>query len=282
VGLNRLQLPVDVAVAEDGGIYVADKDRNAIIVYDATEHYLKTIGRADLQPISVAVFKDRLYVSNMKSQVIEVLDRQSGRQLGTIGAVGDEDGQFRLPICVEVDADGQVHVMDMMRGRLQTFTPDGRLVMASGDIADTAGHFVRPKHIAVDDDGITYVVDAAFDNVQLFDARQQLLMHFGSMGTHRGSMNLPVGVCVMETGLEYFRPYIHPGFKAKRLIVVTNQFGDQKISVYALGERRPEWKLEDLNRAAEPVPEGVSTAPPVLSPADEGQVPPEEPEPPHP
>ena len=35
------------------------------------------------------------------------------------GSVGDEDGQFRVPLCVETDRDGNVFVSDMMRCRIQ-------------------------------------------------------------------------------------------------------------------------------------------------------------------
>jgi DNA-binding beta-propeller fold protein YncE len=260
-GSQRLSLPVDIAIAPDGELFVADKNRGAIMVYSADERFRKSFERPGLQPVGVAVFGDRLYVANMATQTIEIMDRRTGDLIASFGTVGDDDGQFRLPLGVDVDPDGQVYVMDMMRCRLQVFTADGALINAVGQVGDTGGCFVRPKHLAVDNDGITYVVDAAFDNVQMFDAAQQLLMHFGSPGFHPGAMNLPAGICVLEDGVEHFRDLIHPGFDAQRLIIVTNQFGNAKVSVYAFGQRREGWSIDSLRASAEAVEPGTGDGP---------------------
>lgn len=260
-GINRLEHPVDVAVADDGMIYVADNNRGAVMVYSADERYVRPIGHSKLMPVSVAVHGDRLYVCNMTGQVVEIYNRKDGQQIGVIGTVGDEDGQFRLPLSVDTDKDGNVFVVDMMRCRVQKFDPDGRFLVGVGELGDYAGSFARPKGLAVDADGILYVVDAAFQNVQMFDDRQRLLMSFGAVGNYPGSMDLPVGICVTDQGLDFFKDDIHPGFEAKRLVIVTNQFGASKVAVYALGERRPSYALADLASAAAPISSGVDLAP---------------------
>jgi hypothetical protein len=147
--------------------------------------------------------------------------------------------------------------MDVMRNRLQKFTSDGQFVSAMGSLGDHVGAFARPKHIAVDSDGMIYVVDAAFQNVQMFDPEFRTLMHFGTLGDFPGAMNLPVGVSVTDEGLDLFRDRLHPGFEAKRLVVVTNQFGPTKVVVYALGQCRPPYTAQDLAAAAIPIPAGT-------------------------
>lgn len=256
-GLNRLNHPVDIAVADDGTLYVADNDRGAILVFDASERYMSAFGHDKFKPVSVAVHDTRLYVCNMAAQVVEVLDRRDGRPLGTIGSVGDEDGQFRLPLGVDTDEHGDVYVVDMMRCKVQKFSPDGKFISAIGTLGDYAGSFARPKQIAIDRDGIAYVVDAAFQNVQMFDPQGRLLMAFGSAGGYPGAMDLPAGVCVSDEGVDLFAGDIHPGFEAKRLIIVTNQFGPAKVSVYAMGRCRAGYTAQDLAAAAAPVSAGV-------------------------
>ncbi len=258
-GVNRLSHPVGVAVADDGRIYVADNERGAVLVYDAQERYTEALGFPGFKPVSLAVHGDRLYACDMAGQAIQVFDRASGERLGTIGTVGDEDGQFRLPLGVATDTAGNVYVSDMMRCRVQKFSPEGRFLAGVGTVGDFAGSFARPKHLAVDAEGIVYVVDAAFQNVQLFDAELRLLMAFGSSGEFPGSMNLPAGVCVAEEGVELFEDRLHPGFEARRLVLVTNQFGPDKVAVYALGGLRPGYTAADLARAAAPVSAGVGT-----------------------
>jgi hypothetical protein len=86
-----------------------------------------------------------------------------------------------------------------------------------------------------------------------------MLMHFGSAGDFPGAMNLPAGICVCEDSVDLFLGQIHPGFKPKRLIVVTNQFGPDKVSLYALGDLAEGHTAQELAAAAAPVKSGVGT-----------------------
>jgi DNA-binding beta-propeller fold protein YncE len=256
-GVNRLTHPVDVTVADDGWIYVADNDRNAVLVYDPNERYAKTIGRRGMKPVSVAVHGDRLYVCDLTAQQVEIFDRRTGDPIGKFGSAGDEDGQFRVPISVSIDRDGNVYVSDMMRARMQKFTPDGEYLDGFGELGDYAGSFARPKQLAVDSEGIIYVVDAAFQNVQMFNDEHALLMSFGAAGSFPGAMNLPAGICVTDERLDLYQNLVHPGFEIRRLIAVTNQFGQHKVSVYALGDLREGWTLDQIHATSDKVSAGV-------------------------
>lgn len=249
-GFNRVANPVDVAVADDGRIYVADNERGGVMVFDPEERFERAIGHENFRPVGLEVYGDRLYVCNLDAQVVEVFNRFTGELILTFGGPGDEDGQFRVPLGIDIDREGNVYVVDMMRCRLQKFTPDGEVLGAVGALGDVAGSFARPKQLAVDSDGIVYVVDAAFQNVQMFNDEFQLLMSFGAAGNFPGAMNLPAGICVVEENLEMFQQYAHPGFEIQRVILVTNQFGPDKVSAYALGQRKPEWTVAELSATA--------------------------------
>lgn len=256
-GANRLEHPVAVAVADDGMIYVADNARGTIFAYSAAERYSQVFGFSKFKPVALAVHVDRLYAVDMAGQNVVMFDRLSGKKLGSFGSMGDEDGQFRVPLGVATDRNGNVYVMDMMRCRLQKFSRDGEFISAMGSLGDHVGAFARPKHIAVDSDGLIYAVDAAFQNVQMFDPEYRMLMHFGAIGDFPGAMNLPAGIAVSDEGLDLFRDRLHPGFDAKRLVVVSNQFGPAKVVVYALGQRRPEYSAQDMAAAMAKLPTGT-------------------------
>lgn len=256
-GASRLERPVAVAIGDDGQLYVADGVHAAVLVYDKAERFSRFMAVPKLKPAAIAIHSNRLYIADIAAQQVLVLDATTGKQVGAIGSVGDEDGQFRLPIGVSVDRAGDVYVVDMMRCKVQKFSPDGKYIASVGEQGDHAGGFARPKQLAVDEDGIIYVVDAAFQNVQMFNRDMKLLMHFGAAGDFPGAMNLPVGIAVTDSGMQYFADRLHPGFAAKRLVIVANQFGDSKISVYALGERRPSYALADLSAAAARVETGT-------------------------
>lgn len=251
-GFNPLQSPVDIAIADDGMIYVADKTRG-VAVFTPSERYVQVMGIPKMQAIGIAVHGSKLYVCNMTTQNIAILDRHNGDLLGSIGTVGDEDGQFRLPLGIDIDSQGNLHVVDLMRCRLQKFGPDGKFVAGVGEATDVAGNFVRPKQLTVDSEGLVYVVDAAFQNVQVFDSKYRLLTSFGGPGRHPGAMDLPAGICVWDGGIELFQNEIHPFFEAKRLILITNQFGGDKVAAYALGQLRPGRTVQELSASMAPL-----------------------------
>jgi sugar lactone lactonase YvrE len=272
-GVNRLTHPVDVAVADDGMIYVADNDRGAVVVFDAGERYSQVFGYQKFKPVAVAVHGARLFACDMTAQSVVIFDRMSGEKLGVIGGPGDGDGQFRVPIGVETDAAGNIYVVDTMQCRVQKFSADGKFVSAMGQLGDYAGSFARPKQIAIDSEGIQYVVDAAFQNVQMFSAKGELLMSFGAAGEFPGAMNLPVGIAVSDDGVELFKDLVHPGFEPQRLIVVTNQFGADKVNVYVLGKLRAGWTAQQIAAAAAPVSSGVGADPERLKLQMQGDAP---------
>ena len=256
-GVNHLTHPVDVAVADDGWVYVADNDRNAVLVYDTNERYARTIGESGMTPVALATHGDRLYVCDIKGQNVAIFNRGTGELLGKFGQAGDGDGEFRVPLAVDVDRAGDVYVTDMMRCRVQKFGPDGGYKGGVGELGDYAGSFARPKQLAVDSDGVVYVVDAAFQNVQMFNDEFALLMSFGAGGNFPGAMNLPAGICVSDDRLDLVKDLVHEGFEPKRYVAVTNQFGPAKVSLYVMGQLRPGYSVADLAPASVEVSEGV-------------------------
>lgn len=159
-GVNGLSQPTDLAVAADGMIYVADVKRGQVYVFDDRERHVGIFGRKGMKAAGVAVHDNELYVCDFATQSIVVLDRFNGEILRSFGGPGSEDGQFTRPLGIDVDEDGNIYVVDVIRCRLQKFSPQGTFLQAWGQISDTAGSFVRPKHVAVDHDNIVYVVDA--------------------------------------------------------------------------------------------------------------------------
>jgi hypothetical protein len=252
-GQYKLIQPVDVEVAPDGMIYVADS-RRGIVVYDANEHYAGTFAREKFEPIGVAVHGDRIYACNRLSQLVEVMSRTDGTLLSTIGSIGDDDGQFRLPLGIAADSDGNVHVVDFMRCRLQKFSPDGKFLKGAGAAADTAGNFVKPKHVTIDKDGNLYVVDAAFQNVQVFNKDYALLSSFGGGGRFEGAMNLPAGVTIFDGDPNLFGQFSHPFFASGTIVLVTNQFGSAKVSAYGVGQLKSGHTGKELAASLIPVP----------------------------
>jgi DNA-binding beta-propeller fold protein YncE len=259
-GMEVMAQPTDIAIAGDGMKYVVDRKLGRIFVFGADDRHVVTFGETGMMPVSIAVHGDELYVADFKTQSVLVLDRFRGTTLRALGGPGGEEGRFIRPLGLDIDDAGAVYVSDVLRGRLQKFTAKGDLVYARGEIGDAPGNFVRPKHLAIDAEGILYVVDAAFQNVQMFNAAGELLMFFGASGEHPGAMSLPAGIAVSSDRLDLFAEYVHPAFDAKRIVVVTNQFGLHKVAVYALGGLKPGRSVDDIAPYAARITAGTRPA----------------------
>jgi DNA-binding beta-propeller fold protein YncE len=245
-GQVHLSKPIDIAVSPDGAKYVADTGYGAVLVFDREDKYAGKVAVKNMRPVSVAVFGNDLYVSDLGSSIVRVFDRFNGKEKRTIGAPGGEKGQFGGTMGLTLDKQGNVYVNDVLGCKVQKFAPDGTFIYAIGGLGEHPGQFVRPKMMAVDDSGILYVVDFAFENVQMFNEKGEWLMHFGGEGDFPGGMNAPTGVCVSDADMSLFAQYVHPAFDAKRLVIVTNNTGAHKINIYALGELKPGKTVADI------------------------------------
>ncbi len=249
-GVERMVQPIDIAINADGTKYVVDFRLRRIFVFDADDRHFTTFGGGDLVPAGVTVRGDELYVPDFTTQSVLVLDRFDGSRRRAIGG----PDAFVRPLGVHVDDAGTLHVSDAIRGRVHEFDAAGNALRVIGGIGDAPGSFVRPKHLSVDADGNLYVVDAAFQNVQMFNRDGELLMFFGGPGQHDGAMSLPAGVTVHEGVGAPLASLVHPSFEPERLVVVTNQFGPHKISIYAVGRLRDGYTTGDLRPAKAKAP----------------------------
>lgn len=234
------QQPGGIFITPDGYKFVADKDREQILMFDPQDQFQRTYGEpGQFAPTDVVVVGDRLYVCDIRDEEIEILDRASGRVIKTFGGRGADPGQFRFPSHLTTDAAGDIFVTDFMNFRVQVFDGDGSFIRTFGQMGDGPGDMPRPKGIAVDRDDHLYVVDAGFELVQIFDADTgRALMGFGKYGNQPGGTYLPQGVHIDYDNLSYFAEYLDAEFDPEYLVYVANQSGNDKINVYAFGKLR--------------------------------------------
>ncbi|KAA0890348.1 hypothetical protein ET418_11810 [Oryzomonas rubra] len=238
INAGRLKKPVNVAVDEQGNIYVADTSRLEVLQYDPEGSFLRSFGSGkDLKPVAVAVEGDFVYLLDQSSSQIHIFDRTSGDYQKSIGR--DEDPRRGLsgPTNMAVDGKGALYVSNFGTGKIIKLDRDGNFLMGYGRLGVNFGEFGRPRGVAVDNDGLVYVVDAAAQQVQIFDAQMQLLMFFGAPGTP-GSLNIPAGIAVTGDNLDYYQKMAAPGFILDKVLFVVSQVGDHMISIYGLGKKQ--------------------------------------------
>ncbi len=236
VGPGRLRQPTNIAIDDDGIKYVADPVRGQIVVFATDDRYLNAFGvPGTWRPVDVVPLEGRLYVVDGMKRLVVVLDAKTGQVLKSIGDKGDATEKLDRPTNIARDVDGYLYVTDFGRFQVLKYDRDGHFKASFGGLGADFGHFARPKGIALDHEGRLYAVDASFNNVQIFNADGRLLLFFGENGEAPGGLLLPAKVVIDYENLKYFEPYLASGFRPEYLILVTSQFGDRRVNVFAYG-----------------------------------------------
>jgi uncharacterized protein (TIGR03663 family) len=91
------------------------------------------------------------------------------------GGQGNGRGQFNEPRDLDVDANGNVYVVDSKNHRVQKFGPSGEVLAVWGGEGAGPGQFKDPCGLAVAPDGSVYVADTWNHRIQRFDANGAFL-----------------------------------------------------------------------------------------------------------
>lgn len=233
---GRMKKPINISIDVGGTKYISDTGRAQVLVFDSNDKFIRAYGtKGQFKPSDVAITKDRLFITDLKNQMIQVLDKNSGETLNKIGRVGSKEGEFFFPTNVALGPDNHLYVTDTGNFRVQKFTLDGVFVKSIGSIGSGLGKFARPKGLTLDKNGNLYVVDAAFENIQVINNKGKLLMFFGQPGGNPADINLPADVSIDYDNLKYFQSYVHPKFKLEYVILVTSQYGANRINIFGFG-----------------------------------------------
>jgi DNA-binding beta-propeller fold protein YncE len=230
---GQLAKPVNIAVDEDGTRYVADAKLNRVMVYDADNRYVRAIGNPEAwSPTDVAIIGKRLYVTDRKNGEVVLVEKATGEELRRFSPAGAGENALFFPTNLAVGVDGSVYVTETGHARVRKFDDRGKLLKTFGSLGERLGQFVRPKGVAVDRDGNVYVADAASEVVQIFNPDGDLLLFFGGPGNRPGGINMPAKVVIDYDNVDLFADRVAPGYKLEYLVVVTSQFGSNKVSVF--------------------------------------------------
>lgn len=249
-GLGELRLPIGCSTDKNNGyLYVADRERQQVVVFDEKGGYINAFGEQDnFVPTDVFVSDDKIWVANSKNNKISVYKKGTYELLFEFtDSEAGTDEHLYTPISITGNGD-KIYVTDFGDFKIKIFDKEGKFISSVGSYGKLQGQFVRPKGIAVDKNENLYVVDAGFENTQIFNKEGNLLMHFGGPYKGHGDMYLPFGICLQYDNLDYFQQFVDISYNLKYLIFVTNQYGPDKLSVYGFIENAtPEQIAEKQN-----------------------------------
>jgi hypothetical protein len=153
-----------------------------------------------------------------------------------MGKRGEKEGEFRSISGLALDDQENVYVTDRLLAKVTKFDKNGIFLLSVGKLSASLSNFVRPKGIAVDRQRRFWVVDSATEVGKIYDEQGRLLLFFGMPGTDPGNMLLPADITIDYDNVDLFSEYFAEGAKIKFLVLVSNQFGPNLISVYGFGD----------------------------------------------
>jgi YVTN family beta-propeller protein len=234
------------------------KDRRlmngAVFVFDRRNNLKAMLGKElKINPIDVVVRGPRCYVTDFGSNQVVVLDKTTGREIARIGKKSQSQrqikplselppGEITLISDLALDQQDSIYVTDKAAGRITQFDRSGIFKRTIGRLGLNIDELVRPKGIAIDKENRIWVVDAGPDVevAKIYNQRAQLLLFFGLRRIERpanspGMMNLPAKIVLDYDNVELFREYAVEGANIEFLVLVSNQYGLNKINVYGFG-----------------------------------------------
>ena len=234
---RRLMNPVNIEVEADGTKYVTDPTAGAVFVFDKRDTLQAILGKElEISPIDVAVRGPHCYVTDFVSNQVIVLDKTTGQEVARIGEKGDREGQFGLISDLTFGPAGDLYVTDRLKAQILQFDPAGTPRRTFGRLGDNIDELVRPKGIAIDEENRIWVVDASTEVGKIYDEAGRLLLFFGLPGNEPGMMNLPASIILDRDNVDRFGKYAVAGADIEFLVLVSNQYGPHKVSVYGFGD----------------------------------------------
>jgi len=119
--------PTNVAVDEDGNLYVSDTWNDRIEEFDADGNFIRTFGKAGdgpgyfARPKGIAIDSDgHVWVADGSQDRVQVFTPE-GRLLIWMGGHGLYPGQFQSLVGIAIDKNNRVFTTEQFPGRLQMF-----------------------------------------------------------------------------------------------------------------------------------------------------------------
>jgi len=206
--LSGLDKPVSLAVDEDIRLYVGNKDRANVEVYDADLQLQFKLGTGDgefTHPGAIAVDSSgKVYVVDSGADKIKIYN-SDGSYDSEFGGYGSGNGQFNFPTSIAVDEGrGELIITDLQLisvsgeqvegARVQVFDKAGVYKRSFGEYGVGEGKIAKTLGVAVDSESRVYVTDSLQHVVHVYDSISGEFL--GTIFDVSDPMRNPMGVAI--------------------------------------------------------------------------------------
>ena len=193
-GTNRIVQPSNVYVA-DNRIFVSDRGRQKVVVFNYNGEYLFDIGANTLaEPHGVVMVNGELYVADVGTRLIHVFD-SNGQFLRYFA----EKKPYK-PLDIKY-RDGKFYVTDAVRQLVYVYDETGKELMSIGgrnnENIKQEGKFYYIWGVALDSKGDIYLSDPNLNRIQVFDSQGKFIKVLASkLENNEGGFSIPRGIYI--------------------------------------------------------------------------------------
>jgi len=174
-GTGEFRNPWDVAVDQNGDIFVADSGNSRIQVFNSSGTFLRQFGQGVLLSTSevrgVTLTAEGLWVSDKEQERVFLFSR-AGVLIKSIGDADSVVGEISRMRGLASDRLGALYVVEPNRDRAQKFDPQGKGLLAFGSKAGLSHadkhakrYLTQPIDAAVAPDGSIWFTDTGRDRI---------------------------------------------------------------------------------------------------------------------
>lgn len=164
------------------------------------------VGEGLVKPYGIATHKGRVFVSDLGGVHLFDIPGKRYERIGDLNQLGKDNGGLSMPFGIDVDAAGNLYVVDGSAKAVMVYDPAGVYVRKFGG----PNALQRPIGVAVEKaSSRVYVVDAGGvdsqdHRIRVFDGKTgESLFDFGKRGTAPGEFNLPRDAAFGRDGMLY-------------------------------------------------------------------------------
>ena len=192
--------PFDVAIDDNGDVYVAVFGNHSVSVLNETGTNIQTIGtpgsfgsgqRQFYNPNAIAIRGDAIYVAEEYNHRVQKLTK-AGNFISTFGTSGSGRGQLSTPRGICLDRDGQIFVSEYSNNRVSVFSSDGTFAY------HITGNLSNPWGVSFGPSGNLHVANYSSHSISVFTPDGTYVTQYGS-----GVIKCPAGIAVNDEGYSF-------------------------------------------------------------------------------
>ena len=198
--------PSDLAIADDGRIYVLDGLQGRVVVFENSgsgkvRFTFGSVGSGSGQlrlPMGIAIEGDRLYIADSGNHRIAIFDL-NGRFVRNIALKRHKGDEYLPePIALKV-VEGVITWSDRRNHRVcRNDGVNGERLNCWGKRGEGKGEFTNPFQIDSDRDGYLYIVDVLNARIQIFNRRGRYFSTLSRFGLGESELFRPNGIAFMH------------------------------------------------------------------------------------